>query len=259
MKTIIFATLFLFSMNSFALEITKDECLSKGESFIFSGEECIEFRMFEGDREDSINIIVHGTWDAGTNTLGRYAPFAENINMATDITTIAVALPGYSGSSTNKLESLVHKGTKNQAARKEYIEFLGKLILSLKEKFNAKTVNYIGHSAGAMMGATLTGVKPNLINHMVAAGGRYDIHKVTPDKDLISIVDVLDTINPKTKFLLIYGTKDKISPPKVTTEFYTLAKNKKLNVQLLKVEDAEHIDLDMTDESIEAITELLDY
>ncbi len=94
-------------------------------------------------------VIVHGTWDEGTNTLGRYAPFAETMNLNTDLTTIAISLPGYSKSSTNNFSSLAHKGIKNLAAKKEYILFLGELIKSLKDKYEAKVVTYVGHSAGA--------------------------------------------------------------------------------------------------------------
>lgn len=251
------SSLFLAS-SLYSQNISKNECNKKGENFIYSSNECIEYRVFEGEENKRLNIIVHGTWDEGTNTLGRYAPFAENINMATDITTIAIALPGYSGSSTNNFTSLSHKGVKNLAANKEYILFLGELIKSFKEKYSATQINYIGHSAGAMMGATLTGLKPNLISNIALAGGRYDIHKEDKSENLISMVDVLENINKNTKFLFIYGTKDKISEPKVTKDFYKIAKNKGLNVNLVEVLDASHIDLDMTDTSVEAITEMLE-
>jgi pimeloyl-ACP methyl ester carboxylesterase len=247
---------FTLTTTMYAAKITENECLKK-ENFIFAGGECIEYRAYKADSNDAITIIVHGTWDAGTNTLGRYAPFAETMNLNTDLTTIAVALPGYSGSSTNNFEALAHEGTKNLAARVEYIEFLGKLVEALKNKYKATTVNYIGHSAGAMMGATLTGIRPDLIQNIALAGGRYDIHEKVKDKDLISIIDVLDKVNKDTKFLLIYGTADKISKPEVTTNFYEIAKNKSFDVKLIKVENAPHLDLDMTDTSVEAITEFL--
>lgn len=256
MKNFFIVLSVFFCINVFA-EVSKEQCASKGEEYIFAGGECIEFVENEGDIEGSLIIIVHGTWDAGTNTLGRYAPFGETLTMATDITSVAVALPGYSGSSTNNLQSLVHNGAKNQAARKEYVDFLGELVLALKTKYKATKVTYVGHSAGAMMGATLTGFKPELINNMVAAGGRYDIHEVSDNKELVSIIDVMDKVK-NTKFLLIYGTADKISKPKVTKEFYKIAKAKSFDVKIVEVKDAVHIDLDMTDTSIEAITELLE-
>ncbi|XOB60775.1 alpha/beta hydrolase [Campylobacterota bacterium DY0563] len=246
---------FAFSLSLQASKISKEECTKN--NFIFAGGECIEYRAYKGESNDRIVVIVHGTWDEGTNTLGRYAPFAETMNMNTDLTTIAVALPGYSGSSTNNFTSLAHKGVKNLAAKKEYVLFLGELISSLKEKYNAEEVTYIGHSAGAMMGATLMGLKPDLIQNIALAGGRYDIHKEEKG-DLISLVDVIDDVNKEAKILFIYGTKDEISKPEVTTSFFDIAKEKGLNVKLIKVEGAGHIDLDMTDTSIEAITEMLE-
>jgi predicted esterase len=248
----------VFCINLFGTNISQEQCKSKGESFIFAGGECIEYVEFEGEIEDSLNIIVHGTWKAGTNTLARYAPFAESINMNTDITTVAVALPGYSNSSTNNFKALAHNGTKNLAAKKGYVQFVGDLVQKLKDRYEATTITYIGHSAGAMIGATLTGLKPSLINNIALAGGRYDIHEKTDAKGLVSIIDYMKTIDKSTKYLLIYGTEDKISKPKVTKDFYQIAKKQGLDVKLIEVEGAVHLDLDMTDESIEAITQMLE-
>ena len=251
-----FIMTFALSLN--AATISKDECAKKGDNFIFAGNECVEYKKFKGEVEDSLNIIVHGTWKDGTDTLARYAPFAEDISMRTDVTTIAVALPGYSKSSTNNFTSLSHEGVENLAAKKEYVEFLGELVKALKKKYEAGKITYIGHSAGCMMGATLTGLKPTLIDNLVCAGGVYDIKKEKPNlKDAISIVDVLDKVDKQTKFVLIYGTADDISKPQTTIDFYNLAKAKGLDVKLVEAKDAPHIDLDMTPESIDAITELL--
>lgn len=248
----------VFSLSLNAATFSKDECAKKGDNFIFAGNECVEYKKFKGEVEDSLNIIVHGTWKDGTDTLARYAPFAEDISMRTDVTTIAVALPGYSKSSTNNFTSLSHEGVENLAAKKEYVEFLGELVKALKKKYEAGKITYIGHSAGCMMGATLTGLKPTLIDNLVCAGGVYDIKKEKPNlKDAISIVDVLDKVDKQTKFVLIYGTADDISKPQTTIDFYNLAKAKGLDVKLVEAKDAPHIDLDMTPESIDAITELL--
>ena len=246
--------LIIISTSLYSTTISKKDCIKKGENFIYAHDECIEFYESEGDIENEINIIVHGTWKKGTNTLARYAPFADNISMNTDITTIAIALPGYSNSSSNNLQALAHKGKKPLAATKKYIDFLAKLVLELKTKYNAKIVNILGHSAGAMMSATLSAYKPNLINNVILAGGIYDIHKRSKEKGLISIVDFINNIDKNTKYLVIYGTKDTVSKPKITKDFYKLAKSKNINIKILEVKNAPHIDLDMTDESIEAIT-----
>lgn len=249
---------FILASSLSASVVSKDDCVKKGENFIFAGNECIEYRKFNGENEKSLNIIVHGTWKEGTDTLARYAPFAEDIAMKTDVTTIAVALPGYSGSSTNKFPALSHDGVESLGAKVEYVEFLGALVESLKNKYEASKVTYIGHSAGCMMGATLTGLKPDLINNIVCAGGVYDIKKDKPKlKNHISIVDVLTKVSKNTKFVLVYGTADDISKPKTTIDFYNLAKEKGFDVKLVEVKDAPHLDLDMTAESKDAIVELV--
>lgn len=248
----------LVTLSLNAATISKDECTKKGENFIYAGNECIQYKKFSGEEEGSLNIIVHGTWNEGTDTLARYAPFAEDLAMRTDITTIAVALPGYSQSSTNNFPSLSHNGVESLGAKKEYVEFLAQLVEALKTKYKAEKITYIGHSAGCMMGATLTGLKPDLINNIVCAGGVYDIKKEKPAlKNHISIVDVLDKVNKNTKFVLVYGTADDISKPQVTKDFYELAKSKGLNVKLVEAVDAPHIDLDMTTESKDAIEEIV--
>lgn len=239
--------------------ITEKQCNNKGEEYIFAGNECIQYYISEGDEESEINILVHGTWPEGTNTLARYAPFAENLSMSTDITTIAVALPGYSNSSTNNFQALSHSGEENLAAQKNYISFLSELVKRLKEKYDATKVNYIGHSAGAMMGSTLAGFTPGLLDTITSAGGRYDIHEVVKsDKGLVSLIDYIDKVDPDTEFLLIYGTEDTISKPLVTKKFYQALEKKGLTATLIEVEGAPHLDLDMTSESVEAIVEMLD-
>ncbi len=250
----------ILSTNILASNIVNEkQCNDKGEEYIFAGDECIQYYISEGEKESEINIIVHGTWPAGSNTLGRYAPFADNISMATDITTIAVALPGYAGSSTNNFQALSHNGTKNLASQKEYIAFLSDLVTKLKTNYEAKKVNYIGHSAGALMGSTLTGYTPGLINTMTSAGAGYDIHsKVKKSKNLISLIDYMDKIDKNIEFLLVYGTKDEISKPKITKDYYNALIKKGYTATLVEVIDAPHIDLDMTDASVEAITDMLD-
>ncbi|MBU0631874.1 alpha/beta fold hydrolase [bacterium] len=251
-------SLFL-SANTLADTVSQQQCDIKGSGFIFAGGECIAYKEAKGDKEGSLTIVVHGTWKEGANVLARYATFADDLAMLTDITTVAIALPGYSGSSTNHFQALSHDKTKKLAADKGYIKFLDALITALKAKYKAKTVNYIGHSAGAMMGATLMGIDPGLIQNIALAGGRYDIHEISKEKDLISAVDIFDKIDKDANILLIYGTRDEISKPDVTKDFYALAKKQGLHVSIVEVKDAPHSDLDSTETSMEAISKMLDY
>ncbi len=257
MKKILLSVLLtVLSVVELQANVTQEQCSQKGDNFIFAGGECIQYVKFKGEVEDKLNIIVHGTWKSGTNTLGRYAPFAETINMNTDITTVAVALPGYSGSSTNKIKDLNHGS--NSVYTKEYIEFMASLIKALKEKFNATTVNYIGHSAGASLGVNVIALNPDLLQSVTAAGGRFNLDKFKENEKvgLVTISDYLDSIKD-TKLLLVYGTKDTISEPQITKDFYKLVQDKGVDVKIVEVKGAEHIDLDMTDPSVEAITELV--
>ena len=245
----------LVSLSLFGAKISQEQCQAKqSKGFLFAGGECIKYVKFDGEKKGYLNIIVHGTWKEGTNILARYKTFAQTININTDITTVAIALPGYSGSSTNRFPALSHKGIKNLSSNREYIEFLAKVIEKLKNKYKAKIVTYIGHSAAAAMGATLSGLQPSLVNNFALAGGRYKRSK----KGTIHIMDFIDKLSKSTKYILIYGTKDTISKPKYTKDFYKIAKNHGLNVKLVKVKNAPHLDLDMSDPSVEAISQMLE-
>lgn len=252
-KSLLMSFLFGATLSLSAANISNDECSKKGDNFIFAGNECIEYKAYTGDTDESLNIIVHGSWKEGTNILGRYAPFAESVAFQTDVTTVAVALPGYSGSSTNNFPSLLNsKGIENLSSNKEYLAFVEDLVSKLKEKYEATNVTYIGHSAGCAMGATLLGLNNELVSNLLCAGGSFK-----KDKDgLIKATDVIDNISKDVKIALVYGTKDDISEPQKTIDFYNLAKEKGLNVELIKVEGAGHLDLDMTDPSVAAIIKL---
>lgn len=252
---LVFAFLSLGFTTLFA-NVSEKQCMQQGDDFIYAGGECIQFYEAEGDVEGSLNIIVHGTWPAGTNTLARYGTFADNLVMNTDITTVAVALPGYSKSSTNNFEALAHKGVKNLSSHKNYIVFLEKLVIALKEKYDAQKVNYIGHSAGGRIGATLAGYSPDLLTTVTVAGGSFTLDADEQGDKFVALSTYIDKVKD-TKFLLVYGSVDKISKPEVTKEFYKLAQAKGFDVSIVEAKGAPHLDLDMTDASVEAITEMV--
>lgn len=234
------------------------KCEKEGDNFIYAGGECLEFYKVDGEIKETLNIIVHGNWPEGSNTLARYAPFADNIAMTTDITTVTFALPGYSKSSSNKLQMLAKGGKTPLAITKEYISFIGEVVAAFKKKYQAKTVTYIGHSAGAMMGASLAGTKPNLIQNIALAGGKYIFEDIPKNKDIIRPIDVVENFHKDLKMVLVYGGKDSVSPPKFTVDFYDILKVRGVDVKLVESLQSEHLDLDMTDESVAAIATLVE-
>ena len=94
----------------YLLQIYQRRLSKKVIILFFAGNECIQFYKSKGDTEDALNIIVHGTWKEGTNTLLDMLHLLRIYHFQTDITTVAVALPGYSDSSTNNFKSLAHEG-----------------------------------------------------------------------------------------------------------------------------------------------------
>lgn len=255
-KSFILASI-LFANIVFANQI-KEDCNKKGEEFVFAKDECINYKAFAGDK-NSLAIIIHGTWDEGTDIIARYSAFAEDISMSNDVTSLAIALPGYSKSSSNNLKAIGSKKEKNLAAKKEYALMLIDLIEALKQKYNPEKTTIIAHSAGCMLSATASGLKANLVDNLVCAGGVYAIHKKVEDsKDLISAVDVIDNISKDTKIAIVYGTQDDVSTPQMNKDFYELAKKKGLNVELIEAKDAPHMELEQTKEAKEIIEKLLE-
>jgi predicted esterase len=248
----------LLASGLYASKVTQAQCIDKGENYLFAAGECVELKTFAAENNDRLILLVHGSWKPGTNILGRYAPFAESINMNTDVTTVAVALPGYSGSSSNMMPPLEHEAAVTPSATREYITYLGKLVKAIKEKYNAQEITYVGHSAGARMGATLSALEPGLIKNAVLAGGRYINKPEEAKHGAISFDDVKAKADKETKYVLVYGSADTISEPSVTTSYYEQMKKDGFDVTLVEAKGAPHLDLEMTDATQNAIVKLFE-
>jgi predicted esterase len=248
----------VMAVSGFA-NVSKADCDAKGEEYLFAGNECMQLSIFEGDDNEQVIVLIHGSWKPGTNILGRYAPFAESLNMNTDKTVIAVALPGYSGSSSNVMPPLEHEAKVSPSATKSYIEFLGVVMKGLKEKFEINEITYVGHSAGARMGATLSGLEAGLLKNVVLVGGRYENTADDKAAGAIAFSDVMDKADKEnTKYVMVYGTADTISKPEVTTSMYEKMKKAGFDVSLVEAKGAPHLDLEMTDASIDAISSIFE-
>jgi pimeloyl-ACP methyl ester carboxylesterase len=247
----------LISVASYA-KVTQAQCEEKGEEYLFAGDECMQLSTFEGDDNEHIVVLIHGSWKPGTNILGRYGPFAESLNMNTDKTIVAVALPWYSGSSKNNMPPLEHDAKVSPSATPEYVKFLGEVIQGVKDKYEASEITYVGHSAGARMGATLSAMKPGLIQNAVLVGGGFATKTENKKLGAVSFYDVMDKADKSTKYVLVYGTADKISPPKRTIDAFEKMKKAGFDATLVKAEGKAHLDLEMTDASMDAISALFE-
>jgi len=249
--------LIFISLTLYSKSITKQMCQNQ-DDMIYIQNECINYFVEEGDVDGKLNIIVHGAWKDGTNILARYSAFASTVSMNTDITTITFAMPGYSKSSTNNLQGLLHDKKITRFGKSEYIDFLHEVFITFKAKYNAKEINIIAHSAGASLSATISAKYPKLIKNIFLAGGRYDLSNYKGQNNLISINNFINNIGTYTNYMVIYGTKDSISKPQISIEFYNKLKSLNKNVKLLEIKGHNHLDLDMSDESVEAISSILE-
>ncbi|PHR72281.1 MAG: alpha/beta hydrolase [Arcobacter sp.] len=248
--------LILLITYSYANNDYKSDCDTNNDQFIFSKSECINYLYEEADNEDNLIIFIHGSWNEGTDILKKYAPLMEDLVLNTDVSTIIIALPGYSKSSTNVFEAIGKKGFSSLIYKKEYLDLIKDVVLRLKKKYKKKKLTLIAHSAGASLGTTLYGYDNTLIQNMISIAGSYNTDVL--NTNLLSADKTYKNINKKSKLILIYGDKDKISPPKKSKDFYTLVKKEQVNVKLIEVKNAAHLNLELREEVMDEILELLE-
>ncbi len=251
----IFILVFLITC-SYANKTYESACDTNNDQFIFSKSECINYVYEEADDENNLIIFLHGSWNEGTNILKKYTPLMEDLVLNTDVSTIVIALPGYSKSSTNVFQAIGKKGFSSLIYTKEYLDLIKDVILQLKEKYKKKTLTLVAHSAGASLGTTLYGYDNTLIQNMISIAGSYTTD--TKNSNLLSANKTYKNINKKSKLILIYGDKDKISPPKKSKDFYALVKKEQVNVKLIEVKNAVHLNLELREEVMDEILELLE-
>jgi len=251
----IFILLILLSY-SYANKGKPSACDTSKHQFIFSKTECINYVYEEADDEDNLIIFIHGSWKEGSDTLKKYTPFMEDLVLNTDVSTIIIALPGYSKSSSNVFEAISKKGFSSLIYTKEYLDLIKDVILRLKKKYKKKTLTLVAHSAGASLATTLYGYDNTLIQNMIAIAGSYNTDPA--NKDLYSANKTYKNINKKSKLVLIYADNDKISPPNKSTDFYALVKKEKVLVKLIEVKNAAHLNLELRDEVMDEILEVFE-
>ena len=128
----------------------------------------------------------------------------------------------------------------------------------VKDKYEANEITYVGHSAGARMGATLTAMQPGLVTNAVLVGGGYETKPELKSHGAISFADVMNKADKQTKYIMVYGSADKISPPENTTVMYDKMKSAGFDVTLVEAKGKAHLDLEMTDASVDAIGSLFE-
>ncbi|OPX26575.1 MAG: hypothetical protein DRG11_03200 [Epsilonproteobacteria bacterium] len=237
MKNILIVLVFISPIFSSNIE---SKC-EKKPNHIYIAPECIELSTAIGEQKDSLIVLLHGMWKEGANVLGIYSSFAQDLSMQTDKTVVAVAQPGYSGSTTNKFKAII--SDKKQTKNKDYLEFISNILKNLKQKHKAKTLVVVAHSAGASMIATIMTKEKQLIQVAVLAGGKYD--KIDTKK-----------LDKKAKYIVVYGEKDKISPPKRSINFHKNLQKQKLNTTILPIKDVGHSFLDTDDKVVDVVIAL---
>lgn len=246
----------------------KKECnkLQQTGNFVFGRGECLNYYVVNGTKKDEINILIHGSWERGSDPLeDKYNYLADEFATKTSITSIALAMPGYSESTNNRYQDMSWRENKTVIpAEEEFIKIVSQAIQNLKNKYNAKKVNIYGHSSGAMIGGILSGYTPGLIDKYILLGGAYDIYHTyrfnnwgTKNSGLISSVDFVSEVDKNAKYLVIAGENDKKADPSFAENYVKLLKEEGIKAKVLVIKGVGHSGLEVNDEVLEASFEFL--
>jgi len=250
--------LFLLLTNVYAKNSIQNLCETKKDTFIFVSQECINYSYEEGEDENNLIVILHGSWKNGSDVLKKYETLAENIVFNTDVSTITIAMPGYSKSSKKHFSLLDNKEYKYLVYTKEYVHLLKNILLTLKTKYKKTSLTLLAHSAGASLGTTLYAYDPSVINTMISLAGNYVLPLKYKNKKLFAAKAYIKNIHTTNNLVLVSGDKDKISPPKLSQDFYTLLKKQNLKVKLLEVKNANHFELENSEEVMQVLINSLE-
>jgi predicted esterase len=246
------------------LDTWKKECnqIKKEKSqynFVFAEGECLNYSISKGMNNDKINILIHGSWPKGMDPLSiLFDEIAENLTKNTEITSIAIATPGYSESTSNRYSELSWGNNRIIPAEEEFIKIIAKAIEELKIKYKAKEVNLYGKSSGAMIGGIISGYKPGLIDRYILIGGSYDPYYTykyngwgTLGYGHLTSVQYIPNVDKNAKFLLIAGEKDDKAPPIFAKQYKEQLNKAGINAEVVIIKDAKHSQLERNSEVLD--------
>ena len=234
--------------------------------FIFAQGECLEYYEAKGSKKDEITVLIHGSWPRGSDPLERrYAQIADDMSRETSITTLALAMPGYSYSTSNRYKDMSWRENKTVIpAEEEFVKIVASFIQKLKTKYHAKKVNIFGKSSGAMLGGIISGYQPGLIDKYILMGGAYDVYFTyrhnnwgTKNPGLLSSVDFVSDVKKDAQFLIIAGENDRKAPPLFATQYKKRLNNEEINAEVLVIQGAKHSSLETNYEVLESTYKFL--
>jgi len=219
--------------------------ITSNNSTIFAAGECIDYHIAQGENKDSVIVVLHGAHTDGGNPMSWMPKWGRYTSTSTDITTYILAMPGYGGSTSNRFGKMIWTNHLVPSAQLDYIKFTAEILKKIKDKHSAKNLYVFGHSSGADLATTISGLSPNLIQKVIAYAGAYDYpyyfkrwknysphFEVAPTHYVNKIQD--------TKILLLAGGKDQLSLPKFTKHYEQILLDNNVNVTSFVIKNAKH-------------------
>ena len=240
--------LFLFSTQVSA------SCKDKEDSVI-ANNLCSVIETYQSSalsESPTLAVVIHG--DAPFNQPAYHYRVAKLLaKKAQNVIAVGLLRPGYTDD-FNRTSDGIRGETVGDNYDDDRIKHMAGAIDVLQQKHKARKVVVIGHSGGAAITAKLIALYPELVDHAVVVScpcninvwrkhmlkrNEYELFK--GDLDISSPVDLVASIAPSARIDLIIGSKDDVTLPTLTEEYFQLLKKHGKNVKLYTIEGRHNI------------------
>ncbi len=195
----------------------KENC-EMGINTLYADGECISARVAFGYKEGKAMFIIHG--DDGTKRTGRTFQLAEELSQKTGYTVIALAMPGYIGSTSNRIGPMRWDRSCDHSWLKPFHTnyVANEVIDTIKHQYGYNELVGIGYSNGGSMLSSIMGQYPSLMDKAVLVGARPDMRQSCRDDGInlsgtiISGSDVVSNLKGSgMEVLMLVGKNDRRS------------------------------------------------
>jgi len=216
--------------------------------FVAGGNECLLIHTARGSMAAAgapLFVFLHGDYSHDIAVSDRYFQKADDIvRMMPTATAVAMLRPGYKGPSG--LASTGDSSNHHDNETAENIDDIAGAIQMLKGTYRPSKTILIGHSGGAQVAAVILARHPHLADGAVLASGPFDLaqwkaafNNTRPYRSESPILYV-DRIPTDARVVVIEGTADTNTFPRLAEQYTAALKARGVPVQLIEVPGADH-------------------
>jgi pimeloyl-ACP methyl ester carboxylesterase len=225
-----------------------------GDNVVRGGSDCLYVETFKSaslSDQPTLVVVLHG--DAPFNNPDYHYQWARAVSLEnTDVIAAGILRPGYSDPSGHR-----STGTRGEAVGDNYtpavVDAIAGAVTVLRARFKPAHVMLAGHSGGAAIAAGVMGRHPGVANGALLVACPCDVPRwrehmkeTTQGRiwdtpvNAVSPVEVVDSIDPQSRFVVIVGEQDDVAPPQLTREYRDRLQGRRLSVTYIEVPGAGH-------------------